>query len=89
MVPASKSIEHLTAPRGNPLIGEADKPASFRDFHISWVPFIGPLVTVFGNASRYNTKLEDCADFMAADLKHGNSPFVGHRVGVYDTGKPK
>ena len=89
MLPASKTIEPLLAPRGNPLLAANDVPAGFWDFHISWIPFIGPLLTSMGNAARYNTLLEDCADFIAADLKENNSKHVGHRVGVYDTGKPK
>ena len=89
MVPASESIEALTTPRGNPLLAAKDVPPNLLDFYISWIPFLGPLVTTVGNAARYNTKLEDCADFMAADLKSGEKTFVGHRVGIIDTGKMK
>lgn len=89
MLPASKSIEPLTQPRGNPLLAEYDVPPNLWDFGISWVPFLGPLITTIGNAWRYNTKLEDCVDFMAADLKSGGKTFIGHRVGIIDTGKMK
>ncbi|KAL8790395.1 MAG: hypothetical protein Q9195_006351 [Heterodermia aff. obscurata] len=89
MVPANQNVEALTTPRGNPLLAAKDVPSNFRDFYISWVPFLGPLVTIMGNAPKYNTKLEDCADFIAADLKSGGETFVGHRVGIFDTGKMK
>lgn len=89
MVPASKTIESLDSPQGNALVAAKDKPAGFRDFYISWIPFLGPLITTVGNAGRYNTTLEDCADFIAADLKSGENTYVGHRVGVYDAGKTK
>ena len=89
MLPVSKSVEALTTPRGNPLLAAKDVPPNFQDFYISWVPFLGPLLTTMGNASKYTTKLEDCADFMAADLKNGGETFVGHRVGICDTGKMK
>lgn len=89
MLPASKTIEPLDTPHGNPLLTTKDEPPSFQDFYISWIPFLGPLITTMGNASRYNTKLEDCADFIAADLRSGENTFVGHRVGVFDTGKTK
>lgn len=87
MLPASETIQPLTTPRGNPLIGAKDIPAAFRDLYISWIPYVGPWLTAIVNAPRYNTRLEDCADFIAADLKEGNKAYVGHRVGVYDTGK--
>ncbi len=89
MLPASKTIEPLDSPQGNSLIAAKDEPAAFRSFYISWIPFLGPLITTVGNAGRYNTTLEDCADFIAADLKSGENTFVGHRVGIYDGGKRK
>ena len=89
MVPANQSIEALTAPRGNPLLAGKDAPPNFSDFGISWIPFLGPLITTMGNFSKYTLKLEDCVDFMAADLKSGETEFVGHRVGFIDTGKMK
>jgi len=89
MLPASKTIVPLDVPRGNSLVLAKDEPATFQDFYISWIPFLGPLITTLGNAGRYTTKLEDCADFIAADLKSGENTFVGHRVGVCETGKRK
>ncbi len=89
MLPASKTIEALETPHGNPLLTAKDEPPSFQNFYISRIPFLGPLITTVGNAGRYNTTLEDCADFIAADLKSGEKSFVGHRVGVYDAGKTK
>ena len=89
MLPASEAMELLEAPRGHPLVAAKDEPAGFQDFYINWTPFLGPLLTTLGNAWRYNTKLEDCADFTAADFKTGDNEFMRRKVGVYDTGKRK
>ena len=89
MLPASTDIQPLSQPRGNLLLAKADVPAGLQNLYIDWIPFLGPLMTIMGNAWRYNTTLEDCADFIAGDLTKLNSEFIGHRVGVIDGGKPK
>lgn len=89
MLPESKSIRQLSEPHGNPLSGAADIPAGFQTLYIDWIPFLGPLMTVMGNAWRYNTTLEDCADFVAEDLTNPKSEYVGHRVSVISVGKEK
>ncbi|KAI9753617.1 MAG: hypothetical protein M1835_000973 [Candelina submexicana] len=89
MVPANKEIAPLSKPSGNPLIASIDIPANFSRFFFSGIPFFGPFCTVLLNAGKYGTTLEDNADFLAADLTNPDSEYVGHRVGVYDTGKKK
>ncbi len=83
----NKTIEPLAAPHGNPLIASADFPPGWQDSYFHNIPVIGLLFGILGNAPRYATNLEDCADFIAADLEKTESEFVGHRVGVYDSGK--
>ena len=42
-----------------------------------------------GNAPRCNTKLEDCADFIAADLEKPDGRFVGKRIEINEVPKGK
>lgn len=86
MVPASKTINVLDVPRGNSLIASADVPTGFQNSYLHKIPYLGPFVSVLSNFSRYGTTLEDCADFIAADVAKKDMRFVGHRVGVIDAG---
>lgn len=89
MEAAEPSAALLAAPRGNSLSAAADMPPNWQDSYFGFIPFLGPMICTMGNFMRYNTKLEDCADFIAADLETGDRKFVGHRVGVIETGKGK
>ena len=86
MDPASKTIDLLDAPRGNPLKAAVDVPAEFQKSYLHSIPYLGPLIGILGNFARYGTTLEDCADFMAADVAKKDMMFVGHRVSVIDAG---
>ena len=88
MVPASKTIDLLDAPSGNSLNASVDVPADFKYSYMHKIPYLGPFITVLSNSTRYNTTLEDCADFIAADLEKKGTSFVGHRVSVIDAGIP-
>jgi len=47
------------------------------------IPLVGTLLNILTNVPSYGTPLEDCADFLAADLEKGlESEFVGKRVSV-------
>ena len=87
MSPVSTNISLSDGSRNNPLIASADIPPDWRISYLESIPFLGSVWSVLMNAPRYSTKLEDCADFIAADLEKPNPNFVGHRVGIYDTGK--
>lgn len=89
MDPLNKSVSPMSESQGNSLNASADVPPNWQNSMFHSIPFIGPLISILGNASKYGTKLEYCADFIAADLEKPKSEFVGHRVGVTDTGKPK
>ena len=86
MVPASKTINLLDAPRGNPFKASVDVPADFQRSYVHSIPFLGPLIGILINFSRYGTTLEDCADFIAAYVAKKDTTFVGHRVSVIDGG---
>lgn len=86
MVAASKTINLLDAPRGNPLKASVDVPAGFQKSYLHSIPYLGPLIGILSNFPRYGTVLEDCADFIVADVAKKDTMFVGHRVSVIDTG---
>lgn len=47
------------------------------------IPLVGTFLNIPNNVPKYGTPLEDCVDFMAADLEKGlESEFIGKRVGV-------
>lgn len=89
MTPISKTISLDGRSRRNPLIASADTPPGWQNSYFNNVPFLGVLLSMLGNAPKYNIKLEDCADFIANELEKSNTEFVGHRVGLRDTGKGK
>ncbi|KAI4094678.1 MAG: hypothetical protein L6R37_007192 [Teloschistes peruensis] len=90
MVPASKEITLLSAPRGHGLVSANDTMPNYMNTFLSGLRFgIGIASDILVNALRYNTSLEDCADYMAADLAKDRSEHVGHRVGVIASGKGK
>ena len=71
----------------SPLVGKADSPPGFKDTFLSW-PLIGGYLNILSQAPAYMTKLEYCADFMAADLEKGlQSEYIGKRVGVVEKDK--
>ena len=89
MAPAEKEITALASPRGNKLKAGADVPPDWQHSMFRGIPLVGTLWDVFGNALRYNIKLEDCADFIAADLEAGEEKFVGKRVALIEVAKGK
>ncbi|KAL6720603.1 hypothetical protein ACLMJK_002527 [Lecanora helva] len=89
MTPVNKTVALPDGTPSNPLVASADIPPGWTSSWLNSIPFLGPLVIVLVNAPRYNIKLEDCADFMAADLEKVDSEFIGHRVGLRDSGNGK
>ena len=86
MVPASKAVALLDAPRGNSLNASVDVPLDFQKSYFHNLPLLGPFLSIVGNALKYGTILEDCADFIAADLEEQDTTFLGHRVSVIEVG---
>lgn len=50
------------------------------------IPLIGTFLTIVMNATRYETTLEQNAEFIASDLESGESGWIGRAVGVIDGG---
>lgn len=82
MVPEIKTIKPLDVPHGNQLIASADMPTGFQSSYLHGIPYLGPFISLLGNILKYNTTLEDCADWIAEDIKKKDSKFVGRRVSV-------
>ncbi|KAL8890087.1 MAG: hypothetical protein Q9215_002715 [Flavoplaca cf. flavocitrina] len=89
MAPANKEIGLLEVPRGNPLVAKNDTVPDWSRTFLSGVPYLGMYADIVVNMLRYNTTLEDCADFMAADLTNEESEHVGHRVGIIVSNQKK
>ena len=89
MAPAEKEITALASPRGNKLKASADVPPDWQHSMFRGIPLAGTLWDVWSNALRYSIKLEDCADFIAADLEAGEEKFVGKRVALIEVAKGK
>jgi len=52
------------------------------------VPLIGNYLNIMAQAQSYFSALENCVDFMAADLEKGlQSEWVGKRVGAKEKSK--
>ena len=87
--PLEQTISSLEEPRPSNVIASADTPPGWVFSYFNGVPFLGPLLSILGNAMRYNVKVEDCADFMANDLSYPSSEYINHRVGLISAGKGK
>jgi hypothetical protein len=47
------------------------------------IPLVGTFLNILSNMPGYGTPLEDCVDFIAADLEKGlKSEWIGKRVSV-------
>jgi NAD(P)-dependent dehydrogenase (short-subunit alcohol dehydrogenase family) len=71
------------------LIASADSPPALNS---KWrgIPLLGATLNLAIQAGDYYAPLEDCVDFIAADLEKGlASEYVGHRVGVKVKSKEK
>lgn len=89
MVPKHPTPQFLptTDASGNNLVVNADHPPALAETYLS-VPLIGGYLNLLTQATDYYTTLEDCVDFMAADLEKGlESQWIGKRVGAKE--KPK
>jgi len=87
MTPESADVTvPLQSTRG-PLVAQAATPPLWRDHWIRHIPIIGKTLSIGMNASRYETTLEQNADFIASDLESYESQWIGARVGVIDGSK--
>ncbi|KAI4726091.1 NAD(P)-binding protein [Aureobasidium sp. EXF-10728] len=73
-VPAKSTHNRLTA--------KATSPPLWKDSWLKHIPFLGKVLLAAMNAPRYETTLEQNADFIASDLKDRGSRWIGVPVGV-------
>jgi len=69
------------------LVASAGSPPRWRDSWLRHVPLIGRTLVSAINAGRYQTTLEQNAEFIAGDLEDGDGEWVGRAVGVIGAGK--
>jgi hypothetical protein len=69
------------------LVASAEIPPHWRDSWLKYIPLIGKSLVCAMNAMRYQTTLEQSAEFIAKDLESYESQWVGMRVGAIDVTK--
>jgi len=87
MTPESSEISVPTSTLQGKLIANAATPPSWQDSWIKYIPLIGKTLVCAMNAGRYETTLEQNADFIASDLETYESRWSGTTVGVIDGSK--
>lgn len=69
------------------LVAKADAPPAWVEKYRT-VPLIGNYLNIMAQAQSYYSVLENCVDFMAADLEKGlESEWIGKRVAVKEKSK--
>jgi hypothetical protein len=69
------------------LVAKADAPPAWVEKYRS-MPLIGNFLNIMAQAQSYFSVLENCVDFIAADLEKGlESEWIGKRVGVKEKSK--
>jgi len=69
------------------LVAKADVPPAWAEKYRK-VPLIGNYLNVMAQAQSYFSVLENCVDFMAADLDKGlESEWIGKRVAIKEKSK--
>lgn len=87
MTPESSDIDVPTKTLHGRLIANAESPPLWQDSWIKYIPLIGTTLLCAMNAGRYETTLEQNAEFIASDLESYESRWSGMTVGVIDGSK--
>jgi len=87
MTPESSDVKVPMELSHGKLTANASTPPLWKDSWIKHIPLIGKLLLCAINAPRYETTLEQNADFIASDLETYDSPWIGTTVGVIDASK--
>lgn len=69
------------------LIASAGIPPRWKESWMKHIPFIGKIIIIGMNSSRYETTLEQNADLIAKDLSNANSEWKSQAVGVISSSK--
>lgn len=86
LVPESTDLSVPTkASERQKLVANRTTPPMWKSSWLSYIPIIGKSLVIAMNFSRYETTLEQNAEFIANDLEDGHqSQFIGSTVGVID-----
>ena len=87
MTPEFSDINVPTKTPHAKLIANATNLPEWRDSWLKYTPLIGKTLVCAMNAPRYETTLEQNAEFIASDLESYESRWSGMRVGVIDGSK--
>lgn len=87
MTSESSDMSVPTRTSHSKLIANAVNPPLWKDSWIKYIPLIGKTLLCAMNASRYETTLEQNAEFIAGDLETYESPWIRMAVGVIDGSK--
>ena len=87
MVPESSDINVPMKSLHGRLIANAATPPLWQDSWIKYIPLIGKTFVCAMNVRRYQTTLEQNADFIADDLESYESQWSGTTVGIIDGSK--
>jgi len=87
MTPESSDIDIPEKTLHGKLIANAASPPLWQESWINYIPFIGKTLLCAMNVSRYETTLEQNAEFIADDLESHESRWSGMTVGVIDGAK--
>jgi hypothetical protein len=87
MTPESSDFSVPTRSAHARLTASAGTPPLWQDSWLKHIPLIGKSLVTAMNAGRYDTTLEQCADFMADDLETLESPYIGAAVGIIDASR--
>jgi len=87
MTPESSDVDVPTKTLHGKLIANGVTPPLWQDSWLQYIPLIGKILICAMNAPRYETTLEQNADFIADDLESYESRWSGMTVGVIDGSK--
>jgi hypothetical protein len=84
MTPESSDFSLPTKSSHAKLIANAPTPPLWKDSWIKYIPLIGTTLLCAMNVSRYETTLEQNAEFIADDLESYESRWSEMTVGIID-----
>jgi hypothetical protein len=87
MTPESSDITVPMTTSHGKLIANAHTPPLWQNSWVEHVPLIGKIILSGMNAGRYETTLEQNADFIASDLESYESRWSETTVGIIDGSK--
>ena len=87
MTPESSDFNVPTKSSRGALIANAATPPLWPKSWVTYIPLIGKSIEMAMNAGRYETTLEQNAEFIAGDLETYESRWIGTTVGIIDGSK--